>query len=439
MAAAAGSNIVLGPDGSVVYAPAGFYYQAGPTERVIRATQDDQVIRANDLGDEITLLNGPSEAFGGAGNDILTAGTGAQTLQGGAGNDLLVGGDGAETLSGGPGDDTIIVGTGAQSIDGGDGYDTASPQGLAQQYTLEAIPSNFIRYVISDSVALAATLQLSGPETNDGLVNVEAVQFLDGTIQVGSESPAAQVSRLYQALLGRAPDTGGLILWAGLVGAGLPLPALASDILASPEGQARQGALGNAGFVAQVYQASLGRAPDAAGLANWVGQLANGTATRANVAVSVSESIESQTRGGTDLAATQTFVPDEQTASVARLYDTAFGRAPDAAGVGHWIMALKGGPLTAPILSLHDEAVQFIASPEFQARYGTPSDHGFVRLLYQNTLHRMPDPSGAAFWERQLAAGAMDRAGVVLSFSESVEHKAMLSVQIESGGITTKG
>ena len=132
---------------------------------------------------------------------------------------------------------------------------------------------------------------------------------------------------------------------------------LASDILASPEGQARQGALDNAGFVTQVYQAALARAPDMAGLANWVGQLAGGTATRAGVAVGISESVESQLRGGTNLNATETFVPDEQAASVARLYDTAFDRAPDAAGLAHWIVALEGNPFTAPFLSLHDEAM----------------------------------------------------------------------------------
>ncbi len=136
MAATVGPNIVLGPGGNVIYAPPGFSYQAGPTERVIHATQDNQVIQANDLGDEVTLLGGPSAAFGGAGNDTLIAGAGAQILKGGAENDILVGGDGPQDLFGGSGDDTIIVGRGAQSIDGGDGYDTLVTPGLARQYTL---------------------------------------------------------------------------------------------------------------------------------------------------------------------------------------------------------------------------------------------------------------------------------------------------------------
>ena len=167
MAVTAGSNIVLGPGSSVIYAPPGFYYQAGPTERVINATQDHQVIQANDLGDEITLLGGASAAFGGTGDDILIAGPGAQELKGGAGNDVLVGGDGPDVLFGGPGDDTIIAGQGAQTIDGGDGYDTLVMPGLVRQYQLASTGPNFIRYVITESGGLAAGLQFSGPNTND--------------------------------------------------------------------------------------------------------------------------------------------------------------------------------------------------------------------------------------------------------------------------------
>lgn len=186
MAVTAGSNVVLGQGGSVIYAPPGFYYQAGPTERVINAAQDQQIIQANDLGDEITLLGGASAAFGGVGDDILIAGAGAQELKGGAGNDVLVGGDGADLLYGGPGDDTIIAGQGAQTIDGGDGYDTLVVPGLARQYDLASTGPNFTRYVITDSGELAAGLQFSGPDTNDGIINVEAIQFLDGTVQAGN-------------------------------------------------------------------------------------------------------------------------------------------------------------------------------------------------------------------------------------------------------------
>jgi Ca2+-binding RTX toxin-like protein len=54
---------------------------------------------------------------GGAGNDTLTAATGATTLNGGAGND---------TLNGGAGDDLITSGTGNDTIDGNGGDDTVT-------------------------------------------------------------------------------------------------------------------------------------------------------------------------------------------------------------------------------------------------------------------------------------------------------------------------
>jgi len=59
----------------------------------------------------------------------------------------------------------------------------------------------------------------------------------------------------------------------------------------SAEFQLKYGALDNEGFVSLLYQNVLGRAPDAAGLNNWVTQLENGT-SRAQVLLGFSESAE---------------------------------------------------------------------------------------------------------------------------------------------------
>src|SRR5437879_2615758 len=50
--------------------------------------------------------------FGGAGNDTLTGGSGADLLFGGAGNDILNGKGGNDLLFGGAGNDTLIGGSG---------------------------------------------------------------------------------------------------------------------------------------------------------------------------------------------------------------------------------------------------------------------------------------------------------------------------------------
>jgi hypothetical protein len=108
-------------------------------------------------------------------------------------------------------------------------------------------------------------------------------------------------------------------------------------------------------------------------------------------------------------------------AQVTRLYDTVFDRAPDDAGLDAWSTALRVG-----VLDLDDVAALFVRSPEFQDRYGSTSNAEFVTLLYRNALNREPDPGGLAAWTGALASGQADRDDVVLGFSESAEHIAIV-------------
>ena len=63
-------------------------------------------------------------------------------------------------------------------------------------------------------------------------------------------------------------------------------------------------------------------------------------------------------------------------------------------------------------------ANSFASSPEFIRDYGSLSDDGFVRQLYQNVLGRSADAAGERGWDNALAAG-MSRGSVALSFAES--------------------
>lgn len=109
-----------------------------------------------------------------------------------------------------------------------------------------------------------------------------------------------------------------------------------------------------------------------------------------------------------------------------RLYEAAFDRAPDAAGLGYWIGRMDGG------LGVLAVAAGFVASAEFTARYGTVDDLGFATLLYRNVLDRDPDASGLAFWETALAAG-QSREGVLHAFSDSAENRASTQDAIGDG------
>ncbi len=111
-----------------------------------------------------------------------------------------------------------------------------------------------------------------------------------------------------------------------------------------------------------------------------------------------------------------------------RLYQAAFNRTPDAAGLGYQIGVLDGG------LGLTQVASNFIASSEFTRTYGNLSNTGFVTQLYQNVLHRSPDSSGLAFHTGNLASAANTRANVLVGFSESPENQAAL-IGVTSGGM----
>ena len=105
-------------------------------------------------------------------------------------------------------------------------------------------------------------------------------------------------------------------------------------------------------------------------------------------------------------------------AQVTRLYNTVFDRAPDDMGLTFWTNALRSGA------GLDDVAELFVASPEFQGRYGNLGTGEFVDVLYRNVLDREADPAGREFWTSNLQSGRLDRDDVVLSFSESPENIA---------------
>lgn len=120
---------------------------------------------------------------------------------------------------------------------------------------------------------------------------------------------------------------------------------------------------------------------------------------------------------------------DGNAAEIFRLYQAAFGRAAEPAGLGYWIWRMDTGS------SLQTVAHEFMTGqPEFDALYGTnPSNTDFLNHLYQNVLHRAPDAAGFAYWEGILSNPDNSRADVLINFSESPENKALVIGTIENG------
>ncbi|MBD0272269.1 MAG: DUF4214 domain-containing protein, partial [Acetobacteraceae bacterium] len=305
-------------------------------------------------------LAGADALLGSPGDDVLPGYGGNDAISGGAGNDRLEGGAGNDRLAGGPGNDTLL---------GEDGTDTASTAALRRQAT------------VSNPTAAGT---LVGPEGTDGLVSIEAVRFLDGTLYFGPDTLGGTVQRLYLAALGRPADPTGLGAWSAALESGATSTrAVAADFTGSAEFAQRYGAGDSAGFVTLLYQNALGRAPDAAGLAGWTGALNSGALARPDVVLGFAESAEFKAATAPALA-NGLWAPDPDAVAVARVYLAALDRPPDAAGLAFWANALDSGAATPQQLG-----AALVGSAEFAAKYGgAATNAAFVDLLYQNALDR---------------------------------------------------
>lgn len=114
-----------------------------------------------------------------------------------------------------------------------------------------------------------------------------------------------------------------------------------------------------------------------------------------------------------------------------RLYQAAFGRTPDAAGLGYWLDLLNRG------VPIDDIARDFVASSEFTSLFGSAaslSNRAITATFYQNVLGRAGEPAGIDFWAGVLDGGTA-RNAVLLGFTDSPENRGLVDPSI-AGGIT---
>ena len=399
----------------------------------------DETYRGGQGKDYLNGGWGNDTLIAGDGNDFLHGDLGDDSLDGSFGRDTLIGGEGDDTLRGGPGQDiayfldplsavTVERSGEALLITSSEGADLVGPDvetlafdsgswesvteySFAELYgedvTPEPTPTETVRVYGGDGGGRIVGSSIGDFLYGDGL---QARYFID---------TANAVYRLYQATLDRAPDLTGHVTWTTRIAMNeAALEDIATGFVNSAEFQATYGALDDDGFVELLYQNVLGRAADAGGLANWTGQLAQGT-SRAEVVLGFAES--SEFRSSTAAEATAFAVqsdPASWSDEVFRLYQATLDRTPDLTGFELWSERLsEGRPLVEVIRG-------FVGSAEFQARYGALDNEDFVNLLYQNVLGREADAGGLANWTGQLADG-MDRAAVVMGFSQSSEFAAV--------------
>jgi hypothetical protein len=295
-----------------------------------------------------------------------------------------------------------------------------SVSALSNPVNLFVLPDPVGNVTAADvSSAQIATLLGQG-YTPSFVPGTEAVTLTDGTLFIGPDTNEALVQRLYVGLLGRGADLAGLEQNdAQLYGGSSPVNVAAS-ILGSPEYQALHGtpaSTSDAQFVTNLYQGFLGRAPDQAGLGTWVAALGKGT-SRAQVAANFAQSSEAKANLAADTSAI--WIPSADGGLVTQLYQTAFDRTPDAAGLQSWTQALQGGLTPAQF------AEDLVNTTEFQTLYAGQDSTQLISSFYQNALGRAPDAAGLAGWLSQTQSSG-DLSQALLGIASSSEAAARIT------------
>ena len=147
-----------------------------------------------------------------------------------------------------------------------------------------------MRSKVARAVALATLAAVAGCWAS--VVPVSSVRRAEAVAPYYAEtSREGSIYRLYRAYFLREPDRGGFATWYVYSVRGWPLDQISEAFARSSEFRNRYGALGDGAFVDLVYRNVLGRAPDPAGSAHWLAQMAKG-ASRGSVMVAFSNSNE---------------------------------------------------------------------------------------------------------------------------------------------------
>ncbi|OOY27724.1 hypothetical protein BMI90_10960 [Thioclava sp. L04-15] len=422
----------------------------------------------------LRMADGGGQAVGTSANDLISGGSGNDRITGGEGADILQDGAGADSLWGGAGADIFVLDADGQTdwiMDYEPGTDRLDLSGMAWFYSKDALDitstATGAEISIGDERVFVQSADGSSLSADDftigdlrdmwhstitppeiGNIHTEGTQqadFIDGRggndTLVGNDGPdilqglggddllnggridrsydpfAAQIYRVYQATLDRAPDANGLAYWTDILGSGaLSLQQVADGFINSAEFQTLYQDTNDTEFLTLLYQNVLDRPPDNGGLSWWLDQLEAGTKSREEVVVGFSESAEFRDATAIDtLGLSRVSTQTDFTDDVFRLYQATLGREPNLGGMVYW------SEMRAEGMDFLEMVSGFVNSPEFLGTYGNLDDEGFISLLYQNVLGRAPDSGGLTWWLDQLDSGVYTRERVVASFAQSPE------------------
>lgn len=223
------------------------------------------------------------------------------------------------------------------------------------------------------------------------------VEFLYGGNEVAIDA-TCHITRLYQYVLGRQPDAAGLASWVGHWNAGMAPSTVARGFVRSQEARTPW-------LVAQ-YQDLLDRAPDASGYDGWMKALVKGDTDALSVTTGFLASEEYWAHAGKD---------DE--AFVASLYVDVLARQGSQAEIASWV---AGSGSFAKADERRRVAAGFVYSAESLGRH--------VHAAYAKFLDRAADPGGHATWVDEMSRG-MSLEVLAIAFLGSNEFMAHCAVE----------
>jgi hypothetical protein len=245
-----------------------------------------------------------------------------------------------------------------------------------------------------------------------------------GTVTLAGTGEKSLVTHYYESILRRTPDAGGKAFWqseaarVASLGANVDEAwyALAAQFYMSAEYTALQ--RDNTGFVTDLYNTFFDRAPDAGGLAYWLGQIAGGmprSALLASFMYSAEFANLTQSVFGTGTSRAESDI-------VTDFYRGLLDRLPDSDGYTYWTGQFRAAQCqgSAAVYAQSDAISKaFVNGAEYAARNRSNAD--YVSDLYTTFMRRGGDASGIAAWQQKLDSGALTREQVRQAFVGSTE------------------
>ncbi|GGK47258.1 DUF4214 domain-containing protein [Salinarimonas ramus] len=197
------------------------------------------------------------------------------------------------STTGNAANNTLVVANGQHSFRGGSGVDTVIVrfEAIGVQPELIEITSGQ-----DDTITISAPRPFA--VSGESVERVQFMNNQDQIVRTiaydtAPGENAGSVYRVYQAAFDRTPDNDGLKFWIDRADGGISLVDIAAGFVGSAEFQSIYGVNPTSEqFVARLYQNVLGREGEAGGLEFWTNELRSGSRSQAQVLADFAESAE---------------------------------------------------------------------------------------------------------------------------------------------------